>query len=367
MELDQLKALFEDKTEKELQAILIRYNNNVEAAVEAICNGETIEGDAPYTHGSDASETIMAGATTAKLSPFSPTIVKLFPPESTRPPPPTSWSSPNIVSTIPNMFSYSAEQRRQTLLEAQRTAWAQEEAELQRALESSMSPSDRGLEHISDRELSELMNDPVFLASLDNDLRAAIELQTKLETAESEWQSVKAKQTSSIGSTRSFSSASSPRFRPTVQNQLRVLGASFLRARSTLGVSTNKEDELVQRLEAMNKENVEEQFRRRIIREAEAACMRAVKDHLESFLEEHPDASYEAWIEELHPENTHEGLLLEGLGKTLDHRFYIEESDHRKLWNESLTSDNGNACSRRFVPVRTAKVNKADAVPDLLS
>jgi hypothetical protein len=367
MELDQLKTIFEDKTEKELQAVLSRYNNNVEAAVEAICNGATISGEAPYTHENDTSETRIEAAASAKLPPLSPTIVKLFPPESRRPTPSTSWSSPTIVSAIPSIMSDLAEQRRQTLLEAQRTAWEQEEAELQRALENSMSPLDRGLDHISDGQLSELMDDPVFLASLDNDLRATIELQTKLETAESEWQSMEAKQPSSSGSTRPSVSASSPRFRPAVQNKLRVVGASFLRARSTLGISTNEEDELVQKLEAMNEENVEEQFRRRIRREAEAACMRAVKDHLQSFLQEHPDASYEAWIEELHPENAHEGLLLEGLGKTLDHRFYVQDSDHRKLWNESLRSDNGNTCTRRFVPARTAKVDKADVVTDLLS
>jgi hypothetical protein len=403
MELDQLKAIFEDRTEKELKAILCRHNNNVEAAVDAICNAETISaqscGDSPFTHENDASETtIMAGgvaatctdSAAAHLFPFSPTIVKLPPPESPRPPPPPpaySWSSPPTITTPPTtnqrsvssalpiiIMSDSAEQRRRTLFEAQRTAREQEEAELQRALENSMSPSDRGLDHISDRQLSELMNDPAFLASLDSDLRAAIELQTQLDTAESEeWhhQSMDAKQTKRTAFTRSIFLSplpSSPRLLPTVQNKLQVLGASFLRARSTLGISTNEEDELVQRLEAMNEENVEEQFRRRIRREAEAACMRAVKDHLESFLQEHPDASYENWIEELHPENAHEGLLLEGLGKTLDHRLYVEDSDHRKLWNESLTNDNdGNTCSRRFVPARTTKVNKGNVVVDLLS
>ena len=46
--------------------------------------------------------------------------------------------------------------------------------------------------------------------------------------------------------------------------------------------------------------------------------------------------TYEQWIEAIHPENTHDGQLIAGLGKEIDERFYIEESDHRRLWNEHV-------------------------------
>jgi len=72
----------------------------------------------------------------------------------------------------------------------------------------------------------------------------------------------------------------------------------------------------------------------RIKQEAEALCMNKIKDHLDLFLHHNPNCSYEEWIEDLHPENAHEGKLLQGLGKIIDHRFYVEDSDHRRLWND---------------------------------
>jgi hypothetical protein len=91
-------------------------------------------------------------------------------------------------------------------------------------------------------------------------------------------------------------------------------------------------------LERKNRELQMEQEAIEMTREAGAACARAIESHLESFLELHPEATYEEWISDLHPENLHEGLLLEGLGKDLDHRFYVAESDHRLLWNRNLGS-----------------------------
>ena len=89
------------------------------------------------------------------------------------------------------------------------------------------------------------------------------------------------------------------------------------------------------------------------------------------FLREHPDASYNEWIEDLHPENAHTGILLEGLSKTIDHRFYVEESDHRILWNENLhTFLDPNAVGRSFVQARAKQMkDNGDFVDadDLLS
>jgi hypothetical protein len=71
--------------------------------------------------------------------------------------------------------------------------------------------------------------------------------------------------------------------------------------------------------------------------EAKTAMMKAVREHLESFLAEHPNSSYAQWIEGLQPENVHDGQLLQGLDKMIDHRFYVEASDHRQLLNGELS------------------------------
>jgi len=72
-------------------------------------------------------------------------------------------------------------------------------------------------------------------------------------------------------------------------------------------------------------------------REAERACLDVCQRHLEEFLLHHPNggATYEEWLRALHPENDYEGRLLEGFSE-LDHRFYVRESDHLKMWNDSV-------------------------------
>ena len=61
----------------------------------------------------------------------------------------------------------------------------------------------------------------------------------------------------------------------------------------------------------------------------------------------------------LHPENAHAGTLLEGLSKTIDHRFYVQESDHRMLWNDNLhTYLDPNAEGRSFVPARAKQMKE---------
>jgi hypothetical protein len=39
--------------------------------------------------------------------------------------------------------------------------------------------------------------------------------------------------------------------------------------------------------------------------------------------------SYEDWIRHCHPENTRDGIFI-------DHRFYVEKSDHRMAWNRLM-------------------------------
>ena len=80
--------------------------------------------------------------------------------------------------------------------------------------------------------------------------------------------------------------------------------------------------------------------------EAYQACLDAIRDHLKIFLEETPDCTYEEWIEELHPENAKSTRNLIR-GKSIDHRFYVEDSDHRQLWNSNLGEG-----QRKYVHIR---------------
>ena len=61
----------------------------------------------------------------------------------------------------------------------------------------------------------------------------------------------------------------------------------------------------------------------------------------------------------VHPENAHAGTLLEGLSKTIDHRFYVEESDHRRLWNDNLhTYLDPNSKGRAYVAARAKQMKE---------
>jgi len=97
-------------------------------------------------------------------------------------------------------------------------------------------------------------------------------------------------------------------------------------------------------------------------REAEESCLNATVEHLVGFIQEHPRATYHQWIEEFHPENAHDGALLEGLGKTIDHRFFVEESDHRRMWNDHLLTflEPNSSEGRDFVPASKNQVEAAD-------
>jgi len=338
-ELEHLRLIFPDRTLPELQRVLLRHNNSVEEAVEAILNGETND--------AEQNDTNEATAIESAIPAVGPTMAVLPPLENT------------------------AEERRRTLLNAQKAALENEERELQDALRNSLAPSNRGLDYISDEQLAELMNDPVFLASLDNDLREAVVMQSKLEAAEEEWKAVENEKAEASASKPALQTALSGLSASALSHlkqrkRLKKLGASFMRARSSLGIATSEEEQLVEQLEAINRENEEEQLRRRIRLEAKHAMLAAVRNHLQSFLAQNPNASYEHWIEELHPENAQEGQLLEGLDKTIDHRFYVEESEHRQLWNESCETDPSK--TRSLVSPRSTQAGSArKGAIDLLS
>jgi len=81
-------------------------------------------------------------------------------------------------------------------------------------------------------------------------------------------------------------------------------------------------------------EIMEEQERKCMRREAIAACIRTILEHLSGFLKELPESTYEQWILKLHPDNAHDQHH-SNVAK-IDHRFYVEESDHRLIWNKNM-------------------------------
>jgi hypothetical protein len=105
------------------------------------------------------------------------------------------------------------------------------------------------------------------------------------------------------------------------------------------------DQELADRLEVVNRDIHEELGRKELVREAHARCHAEIENHLRDFLEAKPEATYEDWIGDLHPDNVSEGTLLADL-KQVDMRFYVIDSDHRMLWNQTVGED-------RQVPPRT--------------
>jgi len=148
---------------------------------------------------------------------------------------------------------------------------------------------------------------------------------------------------------------------------------------SSLALKPLRDLQLAEKLNAMNIDAEEEQSQREIEqynrmqqdkkdleemmaikKEAEERCMADTKDHLLAFIKDNPQAKYHEWIEAFHPENAHDGTLLEGMGKTIDHRFYVEESDHRRLWNAHLyTYSDPGTKARDFVPARAKQMDES--------
>lgn len=117
-----------------------------------------------------------------------------------------------------------------------------------------------------------------------------------------------------------------------------------------------KDQNIADNLERINNDLMEEKKFLEMIRDAEEACMQAITEHFLEFVADKPNVTYEQWIADLHPENTHEGRLLEGMDKEVDHRFYVEGSDHRILWNNHLAN------GRTYVTARTMGWGNGDDV-----
>jgi hypothetical protein len=112
-----------------------------------------------------------------------------------------------------------------------------------------------------------------------------------------------------------------------------------------------RDQNVADELDRVNQENREEQERKDLCRQAEQACLLAVKEHLQSFLQEkRDDAAYEEWIGELHPDNIY--IKDDGSGTIVDPRFYIQDSDHRILWNDAVTESCSADSLSRIVKAR---------------
>jgi hypothetical protein len=98
-------------------------------------------------------------------------------------------------------------------------------------------------------------------------------------------------------------------------------------------------------MERINREREESE---QMVEEAARMMLEINRRHLEDFLTGHPAATYEEWIADLHPENVNNS----GGDGAVDHRFYVETSDHRLLWNELRTLGD---YEREFVPASSGK------------
>jgi len=82
---------------------------------------------------------------------------------------------------------------------------------------------------------------------------------------------------------------------------------------------------------------IEDEEAKVVHREAVALCMQIILEHLRIFLEERPDSTYEEWIRDIHPDNADDQRYNSyDDGLIIDHRFYVEKSDHRIIWNENM-------------------------------
>lgn len=107
---------------------------------------------------------------------------------------------------------------------------------------------------------------------------------------------------------------------------------------------SDHDQKVVDQLEREFEDALEQEQYLKLCKEASDACLKAVKDHHDHFLEDHPHGTYEQWIQELHPDNTCSSFEK---NTTIDHRFYLSDSDHRTIWNDNL----GNG-ARSHVPAR---------------
>lgn len=126
------------------------------------------------------------------------------------------------------------------------------------------------------------------------------------------------------------------------------------------------EPSLRDQLSTLSRRMKEEADRRDVRQASEAACLAAMRSHLVGFLEEDDDATYEGWILAFHPENTQDVTLLADMEhREVDARFYVEESDHRILWNELVSEPSRQVAARTAMWGDAANLGTGEVI-DLL-
>lgn len=140
-----------------------------------------------------------------------------------------------------------------------------------------------------------------------------------------------------------------------------VVGRAVLSAPKTLIKlprmidALEKDQGVADKLEFINQEIVEDQKRKEIVRVSKSKGMEEIITHLESYLRDHPNGCYEDWISALHPDNMTEN-------GNIDHRFYVEDSDHRLLWNEYMKEELDSI--ERIVDSRITHTHNHHVVPE---
>ena len=89
------------------------------------------------------------------------------------------------------------------------------------------------------------------------------------------------------------------------------------------------DQEVADHLEFINQETQAEVDRKELVHEAASLCRADIVEHLEGFLNEKPGGSYQEWIRDLNPDNVEDD-------NNIDPRFFVEDSDHRILWNDRV-------------------------------
>jgi hypothetical protein len=124
-----------------------------------------------------------------------------------------------------------------------------------------------------------------------------------------------------------------------------------------------QDQELADHLEVVNRDTLEERDRKDLVREAHDRCRAEMEQHLDEYLAAHPAATYEDWIQDLHPDNVSDGALFSDM-KQVDMRFYVIDSDHRIMWNQAV-GDDRQVAPRTYQPRQAGAGQSTDPV-DLL-
>ena len=94
------------------------------------------------------------------------------------------------------------------------------------------------------------------------------------------------------------------------------------------------------------------------------------KEHFSSFIKENPSATFEEWIDAMsNPQgSTDAGILLdfEGMSKVIDPKYYKEDCDERKFWNDNI-ADSGRTEVRALTDESLNSSSVADVLGDFMS